>query len=46
MRRGLTLLDLLVALGVLALLVYVARLDWSRQRGEPAPATPTTQPVG
>jgi hypothetical protein len=34
--RGLTLLDLLVTLGLLALLIYLARLDWRREA--PAPA--------
>jgi type II secretory pathway component PulJ len=29
MKRGLTLLDLLVALAFLALLVYLVRLDWT-----------------
>jgi hypothetical protein len=37
--RGFGLLDLVVVLGVLALLVWVVRLDWP---GMPAPApTPT-----
>jgi Tfp pilus assembly protein FimT len=38
--RGLTLLDVLVVLGLLALLVWFLRMDWAghrRLREEPAP---------
>jgi hypothetical protein len=34
--RGLSLLDLLVTLALLALLVYLVRMDWRREA--PAPA--------
>jgi hypothetical protein len=33
--RGLSLLDLIVALALLALLVYLVRLDWRREAGAP-----------
>jgi len=36
-KRGLTLLDLLVALAFLALLVYLVRLDWPRPPHVPLP---------
>jgi hypothetical protein len=39
-RRGVSLLDLVVTIALLALLVYLVRLDWQRQRPEPSP-TPT-----
>jgi hypothetical protein len=34
--RGLSLLDLIVALALLALLVYLVRLDWRRESAAPA----------
>jgi hypothetical protein len=37
--RGLTLMDLLLTLAVLALLIYVVRLDWSAPPAAPPPAT-------
>jgi hypothetical protein len=36
--KGLSLLDLLVALALLALLVYLVRLDWRPPPAEPAAA--------
>jgi hypothetical protein len=36
-KRGLTLLDVLVALAFLALLVYLVRLDWSPPPHVPLP---------
>jgi hypothetical protein len=35
--RGLTLLDVVVTIALLALLVYVVRLDWRRVAPPPAP---------
>jgi len=41
--RGLGLFDLMLALAVLALLVYVVRLDWPRRPdGPPPPASSAT----
>ena len=40
--RGLGLFDLMLALAVLALLVYVVRLDWPQRPGAVAPAPPST----
>jgi hypothetical protein len=37
MKRGLTLLDLLVVLAFLALLVYLVRLDWAPPPHVPIP---------
>jgi hypothetical protein len=33
--RGLSLLDLVVTLALLALLVYLVKLDWRREAGAP-----------
>ena len=38
--KGLTLLDVVVVIAVLALLVYLVRLDW--RHDEPASEAPTT----
>ena len=40
--RGLGLFDVLVALAVLALIVYVVRLDWPPRPGAAPSATPST----
>ena len=37
MRRGFGLLDLVVVLMLLAVLVYLVRLDWTPQPAEPPP---------
>jgi hypothetical protein len=42
--RGLGLLDLVVVLGVLALLVYLVRLDWRPAGPGAAPPTTTLAP--
>lgn len=42
--RGLTLMDLLLTLAVLALLIYVVRLDWSAPP-TPAPPAPAAAPA-
>jgi hypothetical protein len=44
--RGLSLLDLVVVLAVLALLVYLTRLDWRPRRPAAAPPTTTIAPPG
>jgi hypothetical protein len=43
--RGLSLLDLVVVLAVLALLIYLTRLDWRPRRPAEAPAPPTSTVV-
>jgi len=40
--RGLGLFDLVLALAVLALLVYVVRLDWPQRPGAAPAAAPST----
>jgi hypothetical protein len=40
--RGLALLDLALVLAVLALLVYVVRLDWPRRPARTPPAASST----
>jgi len=37
-RRGFSLLDLVVVIMLLAVLVYLVRLDWRRPPAEPTPA--------
>ncbi len=42
--KGMTLLDFVVVIAVLALLVYLVRLDWPRPRGD-VTSTTTAQPT-
>ena len=38
--RGVGVLDVVLALALLALLIYVLRFDWRRQERAPSPAPP------